>query len=171
MTLRNQRISLLVAGLAVVAVASAGYALSGQSEQPATAARQAEIAAKSRQVMPFDLDRTTHRFTKSATGGLQTVSADDPADAQQVELIREHLAEEVAGFSKGDFGDPASIHGGEMPGLRELEAGHDRIDIRYADTPAGAQITYTTSDTSLIKALHAWFDAQVSDHGQHAEHG
>jgi hypothetical protein len=58
-----------------------------------------------------------------------------------------------------------------MPGLRDLEQGHDRIEIRYADTPAGAQITYTTSDPALVTALHAWFDAQVSDHGQHAEHG
>jgi hypothetical protein len=171
MNLENRRVPLLLAGIAVIAVASAGYALGGQNQQQAPTARQAEIAAKSRQVMPFDLERTTHRFTKSATGGLQTVTADNPADAQQVRLIREHLTEEAAGFSKGDYGDPASIHGGEMPGLRELEAAHDQIAIRYADAPAGAQITYTTSDPALIKALHAWFDAQVTDHGQHAEHG
>jgi hypothetical protein len=177
MKLKSRRIPLLLAGLAVIAAASTGYALGGQNGQngqsgaQALAARQAEVAAKSRQVMPFDLERTTHRFAKTGTGGLQTVTAKDPADAQQVKLIREHLAEEVARFSKGDFGDPASIHGGEMPGLRELEAGHDRIDVRYAEGSAGAQITYTTSDPALIKALHAWFGAQVTDHGQHAEHG
>jgi hypothetical protein len=171
MTLKNRRIPLLLAGVAVIAVASAGYVFVGQDGRQAQAARQAEIAAKSRQVMPFDLERTTHRFTKSATGGLQTVTADDPVDAQQVKLIREHLTKEATGFSKGDYGDPASIHGGEMPGLRELEQGHDQVDIRYTEHPAGAQITYTTSDPSLVKALHAWFDAQVSDHGQHAEHG
>ncbi|MDP4509330.1 hypothetical protein [Nonomuraea turcica] len=174
MILKKRRIPLLLAGLAVIAAASAGYALGGQNggnEAQALGARQAEVAAKSRRVMPFDLERTTHRFTKWATGGLQTVTADDPADAQQVTLIREHLTEEAVGFSKGDYVDPASIHGGKMPGLQELEAGHDRIDIRYAEAPAGAQITYTTSDPALIKALHAWFDAQVTDHGQHAEHG
>ncbi|MFE3448657.1 hypothetical protein ACFXJ8_06930 [Nonomuraea sp. NPDC059194] len=175
MNLKKRRIPLLLAGLAVIGAASAaGYALggqNGQNEAQALAARQAEITARSRQVMPFDLERTTHRFTKSATGGLQTVTADDPADAQQVTLIREHLTKEAAGFSKGDYGDPASIHGGEMPGLRGLEQGHTRIDIRYAEAPTGAQITYTSSDPALIKALHAWFDAQVTDHGQHAEHG
>ncbi|MEQ4720449.1 hypothetical protein [Nonomuraea sp. B19D2] len=171
---KNRRVPLLLAGLAVIAAASAGYALggqSGQSEAQALSARQAEVAAKSRQVMPFDLERTMHRFAKTGTGGMQTVTAKDPADAQQIKLIREHLTEEVARFSKGDFGDPASIHGGEMPGLRELEAGHDRIDVRYAEASTGAQITYTTSDPTLIKALHAWFDAQVTDHGQHAQHG
>ncbi|MEV4471271.1 hypothetical protein [Nonomuraea sp. NPDC049504] len=135
------------------------------------AGRQAEIEAKSRQVMPFDLERTTHRFAKATTGGVQTVTSDDPADAEQVRLIREHLTAEAAGFSKGDYGDPASIHGGEMPGLRELEQGHSRLDIRYIEVPDGARITYTTTDTSLVAALHAWFDAQVTDHGQHAEHG
>lgn len=171
MNLRKRRIRLLLAGLAVITAVSGGYVLVGQNGQASPAARQEEVAAKGREVMPFDLERTTHRFTKTATGGLQTVTADDPADDRQAALIRGHLAEEAAGFDRGDYGDPASIHGGEMPGLRELEAGHDRIDIRYADAPAGARITYTTSDPALIKALHAWFDAQVTDHGQHAEHG
>jgi hypothetical protein len=171
MTVKNRRLQELIAALALVVVATTGYVLISRNELQALAARQAEIAAKSRTVMPFDLERTTHRFAKSATGGVQTVTSDDPADAEQVKLIREHLSEEAADFSKGDYGDPASIHGGRMPGLRELEQGHDRIDIRYAEVPAGARITYTTSDVSLVKALHTWFDAQVTDHGQHAEHG
>ncbi|GAA2405817.1 hypothetical protein GCM10010191_12160 [Actinomadura vinacea] len=172
MNLKNRRAWLFVAAPVVIALSSAvGYTYADRNEQQPQAARQAEIAAKSRQVMPFDLDRTTHRFTKTGTGGVQTVTADDPADARQVELIRQHLTEETAAFRKGDYGDPASIHGGEMPGLRELEQGHTRIATRYAQTPSGAQITYTTSDPGLIKALHAWFDAQVTDHGQHAEHG
>ncbi|SEH03679.1 hypothetical protein SAMN05444920_14145 [Nonomuraea solani] len=171
MILKDRRVQALVAALTLVVVAATAYVLIGRGEQQALAARQADIAARSRQVMPFDLERTTHRFTKSATGGLQTVTSDDPSDAEQVRLIREHLTEEAAGFGKGDYGDPASIHGGEMPGLRELEAGHTRIEIRYAQAPAGAQIAYSTSDPALLKALHAWFDAQVTDHGQHAEHG
>ncbi|MEV1248651.1 hypothetical protein [Nonomuraea sp. NPDC049750] len=171
MKLKDRRVQALLAALALVVVAATAYVLISRNEQQALAARQAEIAAKSRTVMPFDLERTTHRFAKAATGGVQTVTSDDPADAEQVALIRGHLTAEAAGFSKGDYGDPASIHGGQMPGLRELEAGHDRIDIRYAEASAGAQITYTTSDPALLEALHAWFDAQVTDHGQHAEHG
>lgn len=166
----NRRLQALLAALALVVVAATAYVLISRNEQ-APAARQAEIAANGRTVMPFDLERTTHRFAKAATGGVQTVTSDDPGDAGQVALIREHLTAEAAAFSKGDYGDPASIHGGEMPGLRELEAGHDRIDIRYAESPAGARITYTTSDPALLQALHAWFDAQVTDHGRHAEHG
>lgn len=171
-TVTKRLFPLLVAGLAAIAAAAAAVSWHGHpTDQQALTDRQEEVAARGQQVMPFDLDRTTHRFTKLATGGLQTVTADDPADAQQVTLIRQHLSEEAAGFSEGDYGDPASIHGGEMPGLRELEQGHARIEIRYAATPAGARITYTTADPALVTALHAWFDAQVADHGQHAERG
>ncbi|WP_063813599.1 hypothetical protein [Herbidospora daliensis] len=134
----------------------------------ATTDRQAEIAAKGQQVMPFDLDRTTHRFAKSPTGGTQTVVSDDTDDTQQIRLIRDHLTEEATRFEAGDYGDPASIHGREMPGLRQLEQGHQAVDVHYAETPTGAQITYTTTDASMVTALHAWFDAQISDHGDHA---
>jgi hypothetical protein len=168
---RDRRVRALVAVPALVMVAATAYLLTGRDEHQAPAARQAEIAARGRQVMPFDLERTTHRFTRSATGGVQAVTSDDPADTGQVRLVREHLAKEAARFGRGDYGDPASIHGDRMPGLRDLEQGHDRIGVDYAELPAGATITYTTADPSLVKALHAWFDAQVTDHGRHAEHG
>ncbi|GGS88565.1 hypothetical protein GCM10010156_53810 [Planobispora rosea] len=168
---RDRRTQALIAALALIAVAVTAYALIDRNDQRDPAARQAEVAARSRQVMPFDLERTTHRFAKSATGGVQTVTSDDPADTEQVTLIRGHLTAETARFRSGDYGDPASIHGGEMPGLRELGQGHDRIDIRYTELPAGAQVTYSTTDASLVEALHSWFDAQVTDHGRHAEHG
>lgn len=135
---------------------------------PASSSRQAEVAQRGASVMPFDLDRTTHQFTKTATGGVQTVVADDPQDATQITLIRQHLTEEVERFRRGDFTDPGRIHGNEMPGLEALRGHGGRITIDYVTSPAGARVTYTTSDTDLRDALHHWFDAQVSDHGQHA---
>lgn len=133
--------------------------------------RQAEVAARGSQVMPFDLDLTTHRFAKNASGGVQTVTAKDPTDTDQIRLIREHLIAESARFSRGDFGDPAKIHGDEMPGLAELSKGFQSFEVGYAELPDGARLTYTTDDKTLATALQAWFDAQVSDHGEHAQHG
>jgi hypothetical protein len=118
--------------------------------------------------MPFDLERTTHIFEPREDGGLQTVTADDPADAEQVRLIQQHLQAEAARFQRGDFADPASIHGASMPGLAELQAGAGRIQVVYAALPNGGQIRYTTADAGLISALHAWFAAQLADHGPHA---
>ncbi|MGK5740207.1 hypothetical protein [Micromonospora sp. URMC 103] len=121
--------------------------------------------------MPFDLDRTTHHFTKTDSGGVQTVVADDPRDVNQVALIRHHLQQEVERFRRGDFTDPAAIHGNGMPGLAVLRDSAGKIEIGYETTADGARITYASSAVEIVSALHAWFDAQVRDHGTHATHG
>jgi hypothetical protein len=168
----SRRIALAGAAAALVAAGTgAGLALADRDDPANLAERQAEVAARGAEVMPFDLDRTTHVFTQRPDGGVQVVTADDPDDAVQVRLVREHLSEEAEAFARGDFGDPASIHGDDMPGLAAFQAGADRITVTYEDLPAGGQLTYTTGDAALVEALHAWFDAQVSDHGSHAEHG
>ena len=135
----------------------------------ATTARQDEVAQRGGQVMQFDLERTTHVFEKRPEGGVQTVVADDPEDAAEVGKVRAHLREEAEAFAAGRYEDPAAIHGLEMPGLEELQAGADRMSVSYEDVPAGGRIAYATGDDALVRALHAWFDAQVSDHGRHAE--
>lgn len=137
-------------------------------DHAAMSERQAAVAEKGAAVMPFDLDATTHIFEKTEEGGRQQVIADDPDDSEQIALIRTHLAEEAARFQQGDFHDPAMIHGDNMAGLHALMMGAAHINIVYSDIPDGAQILYTTTDAELVDALHSWFDAQLSDHGQHA---
>ncbi|HEX6235252.1 MAG TPA: hypothetical protein VFZ63_19140 [Jiangellaceae bacterium] len=156
----------LIAGL----LAAATLAGCG-GDNGALAERQAEVAARGAHVMPFDLDATTHRFEPTETGLVQTVIADDPNDADQVALIREHLEEEASRFAAGDFDDPAAIHGEDMPGLTTLRDGASEIDIQLEHLDDGARLVYTTNDPGLIEALHQWAEAQVSDHGEHAEHG
>lgn len=136
----------------------------------ALAERQEEVADRGADVMPFDLDATLHQFEPTDDGLIQTVRADDPTDDAQIALVREHLGEEVDAFDQGDFSDPASIHGHDMPGLAELEAGADDIRISYEDLPDGARMTYVTDEPELVTALHSWGEAQVADHGDHAEH-
>lgn len=132
--------------------------------------RQAEVAARGTDVMPFDLDQTTHIFTPREDGGLQQVVVKEDADAEQLELVRTHLREEAQNFRNGDFADPAQIHGHQMPGLAELRAHDGRITVRYSELPDGAQIEYITEDEQLVEAIHLWFEAQVMDHGVHAQH-
>ena len=56
--------------------------------------------------------------------------------------------------------------------LAELRQGYARIEVAYSELSDGAQIRYTTSDPAMVAALHAWFAAQLSDHGGHAvDHG
>jgi hypothetical protein len=162
----------LVLALALGALVGCG---GGRGDDPAGAGddRRAEVAERGAEIMPFDLDATTHRFDSRPDGLVQTVVADDPEaedGGEQVALVREHLADEAERFTRGDFGDPASIHGEDMPGLAVLSAGVDGIAVAYTEVPAGARITYTTDEPELVEALHLWAEAQVSDHGDHAEH-
>jgi hypothetical protein len=130
--------------------------------------RQAEVAEAGTSVMPFDLDATTHVFEKRPDGGLQTVVADTD-DAEQVTLIRKHLSEEAERFARGDFQDPAMIHGADMAGLHALVMGHDGVEVTYGEVERGAEIRYSSEDPALVEAIHEWFDAQLRDHGPHAQ--
>ena len=74
------------------------------------------------------------------------------------------VEEQADQFAGGNYSDPSTIHGAAMPGLRELQAGADRVQVHYEEVPSGARITYSSSDRVMVAALHAWFDAQNSDH-------
>ena len=132
--------------------------------------RQEGVAKRGSQVMPFDLEQTVHVFQKLDDGGLQKVVAKDPSNKKQIALIQSHLKEESEKFRIGDFSDPAKIHGEDMPGLAQLKAGAAKIDVRYSALPDGAQIRYQAKDPKLVTAIHQWFSAQLSDHGDHATH-
>jgi hypothetical protein len=127
----------------------------------------AMVERGSAEVMPFDLKRTMHIFEPMPDGGIQTVMVHD-GDPQQIELVRSHLRKEATAFARGDFADPAKIHGMNMPGLAQLRAGATRITVSYTQAANGASIRYKTSDPHLVAAVHEWFAAQVMDHGAHA---
>ena len=136
---------------------------------PAIERRLNEVAERGTHVMPFDLEKTTHVFSKSTNGGIQQVIAKDKSDTEQIQLIRDHLLVISEEFKQGDFSKPAHIHGKNMPGLAELKsASPGQIKIEYRKLPDGAQINYFTELPKFIKAIHQWFDAQLSDHARHA---
>jgi hypothetical protein len=144
----------------------------GHAAEKASERRLDEVVQRGSHVMPFNLEQTTHIFTKTEKGGVQQVIVKDPANAEQIKLIREHLTKISHEFQKGDFSNPAKIHGDTMPGLDELrKAKPNQINIVYKALPNGAEINYTTDTPALIKAIHQWFDAQLSDHAHHAISG
>jgi len=159
----------LVIGVAVAALAGAAFAASSGSGENAT--RQEIVAERGSTVMPFDLDATTHVFTPTSNGGIQTVVADNPGDRGEVTRIRTHLIKEVDRFRVGDFGDPETIHGQEMPGVAVLTSRYSDLRIAYHDLPDGGEVTYRSANPDVVAALQDWFEAQLSDHGDHAERG
>jgi len=146
--------------LSILLTASPTYSVEKASEK-----RLDEVAERGIHVMPFDLDLTTHVFSKSEKGGVQKVIVKDPANTNQIQLIREHLTEISHEFQQADLSKPAKIHGDSMPSLEELrKAKPNQINIVYIDLPDGAQITYSTDNPILITAIHKWFDAQLTNY-------
>lgn len=140
--------------------------------EPASEQRLDEVAERGAHVMPFDLDKTSHIFSKTDTGGIQQVIAKDKADSGQISLIRLHLSQIAEEFQQGDYSNPEKIHGAAMPGLAALKAaGPGQVKIVYRELPDGAEITYATHIEKLKRAIHQWFDAQLSDHARHAVPG
>ncbi len=157
-----------VLSLRVLLTAAIGIGTVVACGDDAETTRQAEVAERGADVMPFDLDATTHRFEPTEAGLLETVVADDPADRAQVTLIQEHLTKEAERFRRGDYSDPTAIHGATMPGLAQLEAEAGAVAIELEMLPDGAGLTFSTNVPDLVDALHRWGEAQTDDHGQHA---
>lgn len=130
--------------------------------------RQEHVHQMGHSVMPFDVSKTVHIFKMTESGGVQSVIAKDANASDQIALIQQHLRHEAEKFQRGDYGDPATLHGADMPGLKELQAGASRIKVSYSELPNGAQITFETTDLHLLTALHRWFGAQLSEHGADA---
>jgi hypothetical protein len=134
----------------------------------APADRQQTIHEDGAAVMPFDLNQTLHHFQLLPDGALQTVTANDPSDQTQITLIQQHLAEIAQRFQHGDFSQPASLHGADMPGLAALAANAALVDVGFTALADGAQSRYTTQDPATLAALQQWFAAQLADHGADA---
>ena len=159
-----KKLSMMILSLLVI---NPSYAVEKASEE-----RLDEVAQRGVHVMPFDLELTTHVFSKTEKGGVQKVIVNNLENTDQIRLIREHLTKISAEFQQANYSDPAKIHGENMPGLEMLRnANSGQVSILYKDLPNGAEITYVTEVTTLITAIHQWFDAQLSDHARHAISG
>ncbi|CAG1021836.1 hypothetical protein DOJK_01276 [Patescibacteria group bacterium] len=140
--------------------------------EPASEARLNEVVERGSHVMPFDLEQTTHIFSKTENGGIQQVIVKDKNNAPQIKLIREHLSKISREFNQGDFSNPVKIHGENMAGLQALRtAKKGTLSIIYKELPDGAEIDYTSELPDLVTAIHQFFDAQLSDHARHATEG
>ena len=154
----NRRSATLVAVLLLLSCATA----TGQTKQE-------HVHQLAPGVMPFDVSKTVHIFKMTETGGVERVVAKDPDATDQIMLIQQHLRHEAASFQRGDYSDPAMLHGPTMPGLKELQSGASRLKVSLTLLPAGAEITFETTDLHLLTALHRWFGAQLSEHGPDAK--
>lgn len=130
---------------------------------------QAHVHDAAHGVMPFDISKTIHVFRMTEQGGVQRVVLRDAAATEQVPFIQQHLEHEAQRFQAGDYSDPGTLHGKDMPGLKDLQTGASRITVTYAALADGAEISFSTDDRHLLTAIHRWFGAQLSEHGADAK--
>lgn len=150
-------------------VASVATLLLGYSAHALAQTAQEHVHSMSHMVMPFDVSRTVHIFAMTDSGGVQRVVVKDKSDTTQIEQIRAHLRQEAGRFQRGDYSDPAKLHGADMPGLKELQRDAGHIKVTYTELPDGAAIEFRTTDLQLLTAIHRWFGAQLSEHGPDAK--
>lgn len=162
--MRTRLLALLLIALALSTVS----VMAADAPAPDRSPRQADVRAKGKDVMPFSLDKTVHSFDKTANGGVQRVRVRGEAP-EQVAMIRSHLRQIAAAFTARNFDKPAHIHGADMPGLAAMKAARPgELGVNYRELEDGAQITYAGRTSPMVAAVHAWFDAQLSDHGRDA---
>jgi hypothetical protein len=130
--------------------------------------RQKMIHSRSSMVMPFNMNKVTHYFIKTDSGGVLMIKSKNAKDTVQIGLIRDHLKKEHRLFSEANFRDPKTLHGVNMPGLKVLTNSKGKYKVAYKKLQDGAKLTFTSKDGEVIKALHKWFDAQLKDHGKDA---
>lgn len=158
----KQRVNILRNASVVAALVLMMATVSAQSKQE-------HVHDMANGVMPFDVSKSTHIFKMTESGGVQKVIAKDIAAHDQIALIQQHLKHEAEQFQQGRYMDPAKLHGAEMPGLKDLQAGASRVKVTYSALPDGAQILFETKDVQMLTAVHRWFGAQLSEHGADAK--
>ncbi len=157
----------LVAGIAVlsfIVALGALYAVGSRSKRN----RAGNAESSNSETRPFDTRKAKQIFQLLLNGGLQTVVIIDTADQEQIVLIQARLKDQAEKFQKGDFSDSVMIHGNDMPGLAEMQLGVKQITIRYDPLSDGGQISYSTANPELVKSIHRWLMAQLSDQSKNA---
>jgi len=138
--------TLLVALLAI-AVAMPAFAPAG-------------AASENPERVSFTSGSVRETFIATAYGGIEDATAVTPTPVA-VRRLRAHMRQGAKAFARGSFVDPTNPHGDLVPGLREMHGQWNKMQVRYADLPTGARITYVTHDPVMVEALHQWFVARA----------
>jgi hypothetical protein len=116
------------------------------------------------QGMGFSQTATTHRFLMKPDGGVIQVEVNDPADSNNRNAIREHLAQITRAFANGDFDVPMFVHDTVPPGVPEMKRLRENIKYSFEETPGGGRVTITTTDEDSLEAIHKFLRFQIQEH-------
>jgi hypothetical protein len=140
------------------------FALSAQQAPTPTPTPDPAVVSRGDHAMGFSHDTTTHHFLLNKSGGAIEAIANDPADVKSRDQIRMHLSHIQKKFAAGDFDVPMFIHDTTLPGVPTMSRLRDQIHYKFEETPQGAIIRITTTNTEALTAVHDFLRFQISDH-------
>ena len=114
--------------------------------------------------MGFSHEATKHAFHLRKDGGAIEVTANSADDAKSIDAIRQHMKDVAKSFASGDFAKPEFIHGKLPDGAAVMRDRKDRIQYRYVEKPAGAQVLINTEDAQALTAVHEFLRFQITEH-------
>ncbi len=120
--------------------------------------------ARGDKVMGFDQAATSHHFFLYEDGGAIEVTVKDRADKKNLDAIRSHLPHIMQSFGKGDFSDPAFVHGEGVAGTETMQRLRDRIAYKYEDMRDGGRIRISTRHARALAAVHEFLRFQITEH-------
>lgn len=150
----------------LVALALLAIVACGREEKAGVGADSSFAALQQRGETAMGVDQYTsqHVFEPLPDGGrivLQRKESDSVGEA----VIRAHMREISAAFSKGNFAIPGFVHATtEVPGTATMRRLKGEISYTPRDLPGGAQVVITTRNPEAVSAIHEFLAFQRMDH-------
>jgi hypothetical protein len=153
----------------------AGCKAAAPASDPASAAGAdsafAAVQARGATVMGVSQTASTHVFEDLPDGGRIVYTANAANDTAAVHAIQAHLRDIAGAFAKGDFSQPAQVHGREVPGTAALAARNATVRYLVADRPDGGELRIVTNDAATLAAVRDFLQFQRTDHRAPAHEG
>lgn len=148
--------------LAVLGIATQGAAAGerGHAGQPQVQKQREDAPAPGAASESFDAAAVNQVVTKTASGGIRRVVANESSDAKQIGLIRENLRAFAEAFGPATFSGPAAERGRVTPATATLAAAAPGdLSAQYLEIRGGGELRYFAASPALVAALHEWLDA------------
>ncbi len=150
-------LSLCILGFVAGNAWGSGYGHSGGNQGAAGAPKKEAPAGETPGSGEFDPSAATDVVSKTSSGGVRRVVANESSDAKQIGLIRANLKSIADNFG------PASISDPTLGALRATPPG--TLRAQYVEIRAGAEVRFYSADPQLVSTLQAWLDGQQSSAG------
>jgi hypothetical protein len=124
----------------------------------------AEMMRHGAEAMGFDQQTTSHHFTKTRSGGVVRVTANNPDDTEIVGHINVHFRTIASQFARGDFRAPELTHGQVPSGVATMQRLREKITYTAHPIAGGAELIISSTDQRAVDAIHQFIDFQIRDH-------